>query len=70
MFQSMIESSIIDGQIQNFLQASMTRSAVLLLLLAAPGCQRAAVPDLLTSGSWIDLSYDYSDSLCREYSCL
>jgi kynurenine formamidase len=38
----------------------MKRSAVLLLLLAAPGCQRAAVPDRLTSGTWIDLSYDYS----------
>ena len=38
----------------------MTRSAVLLLMLAALGCQRAAVPDLLTSGAWIDLSYDYS----------
>jgi kynurenine formamidase len=38
----------------------MTHSAALLLLLAALGCQRAAVPDLLTSGTWIDLSYDYS----------
>jgi kynurenine formamidase len=28
--------------------------------MTAMGCQRTAQPDLLTSGTWIDLSYEYS----------
>jgi kynurenine formamidase len=28
--------------------------------MTAMGCQRTAQPDLLTSGKWIDLSYEYS----------
>ena len=35
-------------------------SAVLLVILGAVGCQGASAPDLLSSGTWIDLSYDYS----------
>lgn len=41
----------------------MTRNPVLLVVLVvlvAAGCQREARPDLLTSGTWIDLSYDFS----------
>jgi kynurenine formamidase len=37
----------------------VTRIAIL-LLTATVGCQRATGPDLLNSGRWIDLSYDYS----------
>ncbi|RPI57292.1 MAG: cyclase family protein [Acidobacteria bacterium] len=36
------------------------RSAVVLLFVAAIACQRAPAPDLLNSGVWIDLSYDFS----------
>jgi kynurenine formamidase len=37
-----------------------TRRVVLLLTLAAMGCQRTTSSDLLTSGTWVDLSYDFS----------
>src|SRR5262245_53475032 len=40
--------------------ARMVRIALLLSLVATLGCQQAAKPDLLTSGNWIDLSYEYS----------
>ena len=32
----------------------------LLIVLTFAGCQRAAPPDLLNTGTWIDLSYDFS----------
>jgi kynurenine formamidase len=32
----------------------------LFFAMTAAGCQRTAQPDLLTSGTWIDLSYEYS----------
>jgi kynurenine formamidase len=38
---------------------TIPRAALLLVLLSA-GCQRATPPDLLTDGTWIDLSYDFS----------
>jgi len=38
----------------------MVRIALFLSVLATSGCQQAARPDLLTSGTWIDLSYEYS----------
>jgi kynurenine formamidase len=38
----------------------MTRCASFLLMLATIGCQPTRVPDLLNSGRWIDLTYDFS----------
>ena len=35
-------------------------AAFLLMSLTLTGCQRASQPDLLNTGTWIDLSYDYS----------
>jgi kynurenine formamidase len=40
--------------------AMITRSGLLLVMVTAIGCQRATRPDLLNSGTWIDLSYDFS----------
>jgi kynurenine formamidase len=34
--------------------------AVLFVVLMLTGCQRASQPDLLRTGTWIDLSYDFS----------
>ena len=36
------------------------QTAALLLVLTFAGCQRAAQPDLLNTGTWIDLSYEFS----------
>ena len=38
----------------------MIRIALLVGIMAMCGCQQATRPDLLTSGTWIDLSYEYS----------
>ena len=38
----------------------MIRVALVVSLLVTCGCRQAAGPDLLTSGTWIDLSYEYS----------
>jgi kynurenine formamidase len=38
----------------------MIRVALVVGLLVTCGCRQAAGPDLLTSGTWIDLSYEYS----------
>ena len=38
----------------------MIRVALVVGLLVTCACRQAASPDLLTSGTWIDLSYEYS----------
>lgn len=38
----------------------LTRRAVYLLMFAAIGCARTTDADLLNSGTWVDLSYDFS----------
>ena len=38
----------------------MRLTANVLLFLTAVSCQRAAQPDLLRDGTWVDLSYEYS----------
>jgi kynurenine formamidase len=38
----------------------MKQTGVFLVMMAAAACQRTTSPDLLNSGTWIDLSYDFS----------